>query len=257
MDVSVDQNSPADFFVVGAQKAGTTALRAYLDRHPNIGLYESPEAHYFDDERHFAASVVTHDAYHARFPRKRPDLIRGEVTPVYLYWRDAPRRIWAYNSNARLIALLRNPIERAFSHWTMERSWRNDPLSFYDALTAERHRCRETLPYQHIHYSYMDRGFYSEQLRRLWSYFPREHVLVLKSDDLRREPRKTLMSVAHFLGVDPEVYANASPEDHHVGVYEAPIDPRALELLRETFQFEIRQLELMLGWDLAEWLAPG
>jgi len=251
---ATQSRSPIDFIAVGAQKAGTRALRNYLSCHPDIGLHEAQEAHYFDDERHFGAPAATHDAYEARFPTPRSDLVRGEVTPVYMYWRNAMQRIWTYNPHVRLIVLLRNPIERAFSHWNMERSWQNEPLAFYDALLAERARCRECLPVQNIHYSYVDRGFYSEQLRRIWSFFPEPQVHVMRSDHLRRDPQTTLMSMGRFLGIDTSPFAAVNPAVRHVGLYAEPMDSRALGFLRKMFEFEIRELERMLSWDLSEWL---
>ena len=88
----------------------------------------------------------------------------------------------------RLIVILRNPIERAYSHWAMEHRRGNDPLPFALALEQEEARCREALPLQHRVFSYVDRGFYSAQLRRLWRFFGREQVLVLRQEELRLRP---------------------------------------------------------------------
>ncbi|MGB7755383.1 MAG: hypothetical protein WBL23_04905, partial [Salinisphaera sp.] len=102
---------------------------------------------------------------------QRRKIVFGEATPIYMYWHDAPRRMWEYNPNMKLIVVLRNPIDRAFSHWNMEKSRNAESLSFWDAIQNEEPRCKEALPYQHRTYSYVDRGFYLEQLRRLWRYF--------------------------------------------------------------------------------------
>ncbi len=108
-----------DFLVVGAQKAGTNAMRHYLSLHPSIGLPSVPEAHYFDSDQLFT-SHAAHEEYHRYFPPARETMLRGEVTPIYMYWRPSMQRIWEYNPDIRLIALLRNPVERAYSHWNME-----------------------------------------------------------------------------------------------------------------------------------------
>jgi hypothetical protein len=116
--------------------------------------------------------------------------------------------MWEYNPDLKLIVILRNPITRAYSHWNMQRSRNVEPLPFWEAIQKERDRCREALPYQHRLYSYVDRGFYSEQLRRLWTYFPKEQVLVLRTEDLRNSPLEFLEEVCGFLGIDPPL---ASP----------------------------------------------
>ncbi|MEQ9022615.1 MAG: sulfotransferase domain-containing protein, partial [Pseudomonadales bacterium] len=128
-------------------------------------------------------------------------MIFGETTPVYMYWKESPKRIYEYNPEMKIIIILRNPIDRAYSNWNMERSRNNDNLSFDDAVDAEKDRCRETLPYQHRYFSYIDRGHYLEQLQRIWSYFPKERVLILKSEDLKKNPIGPLNQASDFLGV--------------------------------------------------------
>ena len=96
----------------------------------------------------------------------------------------------------RLIVILRNPIERAYSHWAMEHQRGDDPLPFALALEQEEARCREALPFQHRVFSYVDRGFYSAQLRRLWRFFGREQVLVLTQEELRLSPRPAWKDLA-------------------------------------------------------------
>jgi len=91
-----------------------------------------------------------------------------------MYWQNAPKRIWQYNPEMKIIIILRNPIERAFSHWNMERSRNAEHLSFWDAINTEKLRCQETLPLQNRVYSYIDRGFYIKQLENIWRYFPKK-----------------------------------------------------------------------------------
>jgi hypothetical protein len=177
---------------------------------------------------------------------------RGEVTPIYMYWRPCMQRIWEYNPDIRLIALLRNPIERAYSHWNMERIRGAESLPFLAALRAERVRLSEARPLQHRVYSYMDRGFYTEQIRRMWSYFDEAQTLFVRSDLLASDPRMQLRRVCEFLEID-DVNENVEPARVFEGTYNAPIDPEALELLNDAFEGELKSLEQMLSWDLTSW----
>ena len=94
------------------------------------------------------------------------------------------QRIHDYNPSIKLIILLRNPIDRAFSHWNMQRDRKLDSLDFLDAVKQEENRAREVYPLQLRKYSYVERGFYSEQMERTFRFFPRDRVLVIKFDDL-------------------------------------------------------------------------
>jgi hypothetical protein len=241
-----------DFIVCGAQKAGTTALDAYLRAHPEIGMANWKEVHFFDFEKNFASGKADYSQYHAVFSPLPSNKLIGEATPIYMYWHEAPKRIWQYNPDMKLIAILRNPIDRAYSHWNMEYDRKTDSLPFREALQSEARRCREALPYQHRVYSYVDRGFYTEQLRRLWTYFPKEQVLVLKNEELRDSPNETLKKVTDFLGVAP--LNNIEHIEVHSRQYSSGMADQEKEYLRSVFEFEIRNLERLLGWDCRSWL---
>jgi hypothetical protein len=243
------------FLGVGAQKAGTSALDAYLRMHPAVCMANVKEVHLFDDERTFFQRALSgYEAYHRQFAPTPATVLYGEITPAYMYWDAAPRRIWEYNPRMKLIAVLRNPITRAFSQWNMERDRGIDPLPFWDALQAERERCRTTLPYQNRQFSYVDRGYYAGQLRRLWSYFPVENVLVLRHDDLRDRPSETMDRVFDFLGVAR--LPPLPPKVAHLRPYTTSMAQREWQFLRDAFEFEIRALERLLQWDCGDWLRP-
>ena len=113
--------SLVNFVVVGVQKAGTTALFDYLQDDPAYGLPDVKEVHFFDDET-IDWSAPDYGPYHARFDWSDPTLIRGEATPIYIYWPRSLERLAAYNPAAKIILMLRDPVERAWSHWRMETS---------------------------------------------------------------------------------------------------------------------------------------
>jgi hypothetical protein len=241
-----------DFIISGTQKGGTSALDVYLRGQPKICMAEQKEVHFFDNEDAFCNGTPDYFQYHSVVKPNSSCRIFGEATPIYMYWREAPRRMWQYNANLKLIVLLRNPIERAYSHWNMKRSLGAEALSFWEAIQREPERCREALPYQHRVYSYVDRGFYLEQLRRLWSFFPKEQVLVLKSEALKCQPVQTLQRVCEFLNVDS--LNGIEPLDIHSRPYKSPMGAKELQYLRSVFELEIRRLERVLGWDCSSWL---
>ena len=239
------------FLVCGAQKSGTTALAAYLRQHPGIHLPETKELHFFDDETQ-AWPEPNLNALHRHFQAVDADKVWGEATPISLYWDSAAERIWRYNSAMRLIVILRNPIERAYSHWAMEHGRGDDPLPFALALEQEEARCREALPFQHRVFSYIDRGFYSSQLRRLWRFFGREQVLVLRQEQLRLSPQSCLERIWQHLNIPPG--PPIAPLERHNGDYDTAMTPACRERLRQIFWQEIGQLEHLLGWDCSDWL---
>jgi hypothetical protein len=240
------------FVIAGTQKGGTSALDRYMRAHPEICMANRKEVHFFDCAKHFQSRPVNYRNYHLAFSPKAGHRLLGESTPIYMYWYDAPRRIWQYNPNIKAIFLLRNPIERAFSHWNMERARGLESLPFWDAIQSENLRCREALPYQHRIFSYVDRGFYSEQLRRFWTYIPKDQTLVLKTDDLKEKPTETFKRVCCFLGIELPRYVKT--QTTHALPYRCSMSAEERGYLRQVFEHEIRNLERILSWDCADWL---
>lgn len=248
------------FLICGTQKGGTTALDGLLRQHPRVVMFERPgsasiggrkEAHFFDDDAHFDGAP-DYGLYHAMFGNLSPGQIAGESTPIYMYWQDAPRRIWQYNPNLKIILLLRNPVNRAFSHWNMERLRGNENLPFLEAVQNETERCRVALPKQHRIRSYVDRGFYAEQIRRMLRLFPRDRILILKSEDFFEEPVRTASEVFKFLEVEKFTLHGAFPM--HQGSYDAPLPESASDFLHKTYYHSIKDLEGLIGWELNDWL---
>ncbi len=243
-----------DFVVGGTMKGGTTALSAFLDRHPEIRMASGKEAHFFDTDDHFRPGVrPEYDIYHRQFAPGPATRLLGDATPIYLYWEPVPARVAAYNPRMKWVLLLRQPAERAYSHWNMLRQNGAELLAFADAIAREQER-RPTGPGQCRVFSYLDRGFYARQLRRLFAVVPRRQVLVLRSEELRRDHYATLRRVFEFLSVDPGV--RVEPAVIHGRTYEAPLPADLERALMAHFADDIRDLEKLLGWDLSDWLAP-
>lgn len=208
-----------DFVVIGAQKAGTTALYAYLRWHPAALGPSWKEVSFFD--RHYRRGEAW---YRGQFPNKlrvelatrrsRTEALVGEASPSYLFHPLAPARIRALVPQVRLIAVLRDPVERAFSHYNHEVALGREPLSFEQALDAEESRMQGELArmladpayFSHAwwNYTYAARGRYAEQLERWLAVFPREQLLVLTTEELAAQPAETYRRTLEFLGLPPQ-----------------------------------------------------
>ncbi|MEY2556253.1 MAG: hypothetical protein QOF93_1397 [Verrucomicrobiota bacterium] len=205
------------------------------------------ELHFFDRE----PDDIDYKKYHANFKPKPEHRAIGEASPIYMYWETAPYRIWKYNPKMKWILALRNPVERAYSAWNMETKRGKEKLSFAEAIEKEPERCREALPLQHRVYSYIDRGFYAHQVRRLFNIFGNDNCLVLLNEELRNDHKKTLHRVFKFLGVDRSfVPPEASVFEQE---YSDKIDNDLRSRLIDIFQFDIKELEQLLKRDLASW----
>src|SRR6266404_4434694 len=237
-----------DFVIGGTQKGGTSALDSFLRQHPEICMPETrKELHFFDRE----TDDKDYNEYHANFKPKPEHRVIGEASPIYMYWETAPYRIWKYNPKMKWILALRNPVARALSAWNMETKRGKERLPFAEAIEKEPERCREALPLQHRVYSYVDRGFYAHQVRRLFNIFGKENVLALLSEELRNEHQKTLGRVFEFLGVDSSfVPPEASVFEQE---YSDKIGDQLRSRLIETFYSDMKELEQLLGRDLSSW----
>lgn len=246
------------FLVVGAQKAGTTALHEFLAAHPEIGMPEIKEPHWFDDDANFGPGA-SERTYHARFPTRPGIRIFGEATPAYCHVPAAAARIQRYAPGMKLVMLVRDPIERAFSHYRMVRDvFRAEPLPFEAAVAAERGRLAlaggdtsRGSPFRR--HAYVARGRYAEQLARLRRSFPAEQILLLRTEELQQHHDRTLRTLHEFLGVSPEpipparvVYSQGAE----------PLPPGTRARLLPWFEDDIVELERMTGWDLSAWRQP-
>jgi hypothetical protein len=242
-----------DFLILGAQKAGTTALYAYLRHHPEITGPSWKEVSFFD--RHYARGEAW---YRGNFPNKlRVHGLVGEASPSYVFHPLGPERVRGLVPEAKLIALVRNPVDRAFSHYQHEVALGREELSFEDALAAEDERLRgeeermrsDPAYFSHAwwNYTYRARGRYAAQLERWLKVFPQEQLLVLPSEDLGGDPDGTYARVLEFLGAPP----------HHLDAYPRvferryePMRPETRSRLAEEFAEPNERLYALLGRNL-------
>lgn len=219
------------FVVGGVQKAGTSALARYLSRHPAILLPRDKEAHVFDapdfDERWTAAEIDARYAQHVAAAGEADARICGDATPIYVLHPALIARIQRYNPAMRWIILLRDPVERAVSHYFMERERGHEQLPLLKAMLLERWRLRAhwldfSMASPLRRHSYRARGDYARQLDVLFAHFPHEQVLLLRSNALLNDPAGVLSQVHRFLGIDEFAMPEANLERVFVGDYAAP-----------------------------------
>ncbi len=239
------------FLVIGAQKAGTTALDHQLRLHPDIGMADVKEVHYFDDENIFAREPLDRSAYEAHFPGSRRS--HGETTPIYLWWKPACERIHRYNADMKLIAVLRDPVDRAFSQWNMEFNRGDEVRDFRSAIEAEQKQRSADPDQQHRVFSYLSRGFYAEQIERFHRTFDPRQLLCIKYEDLRRDPQTQVHRISDHLGIDRQPSPDIVPILNQ-GVYSAPLDKAQRRALIDVFAEDISRVGALLDMDVRDWL---
>lgn len=246
---------PPDFLIIGVQKGGTTSLYNYLIQHPQILPASQKEVHYFD---------LNYDKgpewYLQQFPPRHLDQLAGEASPYYIFHPHVPQRVYQFSPQIKLILLLRNPIDRAISHYYYYIKIRYETLPLEEAIAAEPQRLQGELEklladetyysYNHQHHSYLTRGHYADQLQTWLQYFPQEQLLILKSEDLYHNPAGTFNRVLTFLNLPPhplKTYAK-----HNAGDY-PPINPTTYQHLKDYFRPHNGRLTDLLGrefnWD--------
>jgi Sulfotransferase domain len=245
-----------DFFIVGVQKGGTTALDSFLRRHPQIQMAKVKEVHFFDDES-ADWSEPDYSRLHDNFDWTSTGvLVRGEATPIYSYWPGAMQRLRRYNPSAKLLMSLRHPTFRAFSHWRMEKTRKNENLAFRHAIGATgRRRVREAQNGVHRIFSYIERGYYAPQIESILRIFPKEQILFFRTDHLWSNVQSTIDSIQSFLDVDlklggPRRYI--VPE--HTFDASHNMDSNVRAQLDALFADDICRTSALTGLNLTDWL---
>lgn len=250
------------FLVIGAQKAGTTSLHAYLARHPDVLTATKKEVEYFT--RHYGQGEAW---YLAHFPLAARVVVRrlvrcatsvvGEASATYLFHPLAHRWVHAFNPAMKLIVVLRDPVDRAYSHYQMEFRWGRELLPFDEALLREERELGTELARiaadplttspSLLTCSYVARGRYLEQIERWLEVFPREQLFVVTSEELLSDPAGVVARIAAFLGI--REWRDDSYPLRGVREY-VPIDPATRARLAETFAADNRRLAEFLGREL-------
>lgn len=251
--------SGPDFLIAGVQKGGTSSLFAYLAQHPGVLPPIRKEIKYFDIFYFLGESW-----YRAHFPLqnrlRQHGKITGEGTPNYLFHPTALQRAARSFPQARIILLLRNPVDRAFSHYHNQKRVGHDLLSFEEAVAAEESRLTgesEKISADsrysqgnYINFSYLASGRYIEQIPRVFSWFPAKNILILKSEDFYQNTSQVFLQTLEFLDLpawEPPAYAVVKE-----GKY-APMDTNTRRRLQAYFRPYNQALNDYLkrdfGWD--------
>jgi hypothetical protein len=234
-----------NFLILGAPKAGTTALYAYLSQHPQVYMSPHKEPNFFAFEGnppHYTgpgdssginrSSVTRLDAYRALFAGANGEVAVGEASPLYLQFPDAAHRIHHHVPDVKLIAILRNPVERAYSDFLYRRKNGNEPSD--DPLVAfqseDERLARGWSPY----FGYLQKGRYADHLERYFSLFARYQISVFLFEDLRNELDATLRRTFEFLGVDDAFRPDTSLRYSTSGVPRNAAVQRALNAAKKS-----------------------
>lgn len=287
------------FVVIGAMRSGTTSLYAHFREHPEVFVSAEKETDYFSlgDLRDGEPPVerprraTTLSAYQGLFRGSEGAKARGEASPSYLFHgARTALRMRAIVPDAKLICVLRDPIDRAYSHYGLNRKFGLEPLADFErAVAAEREPTRAGM----LRFAYLGASRYLDGLRAFASRFPPEQMRVLRFEQLRRDPAETMRQLYEFVGVDPGFVPDVTVRHNRSGEHRLPLLRQALRrvprlrravlrrlsprlgsriadvvlqpqsplaaglrrrLLAE-FDDELHGLELLLGWDLSAWRA--
>jgi hypothetical protein len=245
-----------DFFIVGAAKCGTTALEAYLRRHPDVYMSPLKEPHYFGSDLPFADRAPFSEAeYLAHFAGARDERRIGEKSVWYLYSKRAAAEIKEFSPSARIIVMLRNPVDQMYSLYWDRRFQGSEPImDFEAALQAEPSRRRGLgLPRRGMRENVLYRAIasYPDQLARYFDAFGREHVHVIVLDDLKRDARAVYATTLEFLDVNPVTDALLRPTN----VGRQVRSSRVARVLHTPPWFVVRLGRAILSRPARVWLA--
>jgi len=199
-----------DFAIIGAARCGTTSLHAYLRQHPDVFMSPEKETDFFSlgdlppEEVPALASAyrARTRAEYERFFREAGDARAvGEASPTYLFYPRSAERMQQAIPDAKVICILRDPVERAYSHFALARKMGFEKVEDFEAAVAlEDERWRHD---RSMRFTYARASFYHDGLREFWRRFPREQILILLFQDFAADPLATMRRVHEFLGVDP------------------------------------------------------
>ncbi|WP_181833169.1 sulfotransferase family protein [Bacillus taeanensis] len=284
-----------NFYIVGAAKCGTTSLYYYLNSHPNVYMSTMKEPHFFaqvnptKEQRHIVPVVSNEVDYLKLFEGCEDGMLKGEASPSYLWSEKAPLNIYEKAPDGKIIILLRDPIERAYSHYLMDFRQGVQTKSFYEALKEDYSKKEKGWGVSHL---YVELGLYYEQVKRYLETFGDDQIKVLLFEDLKSNRESLMEEICGFLDVDFNLLAfekdkvylryaaprnklaqkvmgnpmirNAAkfvPQAFRTGIKDKVLfkrtekpkmDENSKNFLKEVYETDLQQLESLLNKDLSK-----
>jgi hypothetical protein len=274
-----------NFLCIGVQKAGTTLLYEILKQHPQIFLPQIKEVHFFNIDDNFSKGIGW---YKQHFSGSENYALVGDITPAYIFFDYVPERIkTTLGTEIKLLIILRNPIDRAYSHYWMSFKRGYDKLPFEKAVAMEHARIRKGY-FEKSHFSYISRGFYSEQFKRYLPLFPLKKMKVVIFEEFVKDIETYTKEILDFLGctsafefknnnkihrgdLNMRQYIRAirtnryySFSDNFLKILKfilskekrtdyPPLKRRTRSFLLELYKDDINELEILLNKDLSFW----
>lgn len=266
--ITHSRHASPDFMVIGVAKCGTTSLFQYLAQHPQLLPPKNKEVKYFGMQH----QKYGLDWYLRQFPlkkHKKKGKLVFEATPTYIYLKQAAKTISFLYPRMKSIVILRDPVKRAFSHWTWLQPHSVNPerhvidrRSFEDAVAQELNN-KNAISKAH---RYLDRGKYAKQLKQWYKYFDEQQILILDFEDLKCNIKRTMATVTKFLEVDniyqdfkltdealPGVLEQKDLNNHHKikkynsSLYKGSMNKETEAMLREYFEPFDAELQELTG----------
>lgn len=244
-----------NFVCVGAQKAGTSSLHDILKQHSDICLAANKETHFFDEDENYAKGLDWYyDTFYSHYSGEK---ICGECTPEYMFFEEVPERIFkAFGADIKIVFILRNPVDRAYSHYMMSKKRRYETMPFEEAIEVENKRI--TKDYFHkSHYSYLSRGYYSDQIKRYLEYFPKENMFFIRfEEDFVKNRKATIDELCSFLGVpvedlDVDIRTNVGKVPRYKWIPKFIYKPDAMKKVISFLPSGIKNKIVRRGYDFA------
>jgi len=235
-----------DFIIIGVQKGGTSSFYYYLIDHPNIFPALRKESHFFDRYlgrrfyRSYFPTIFT-KFYIENICKKK--FVTGEATPDYIFFPYCAKNIFKTNPNVKIILLLRNPVDRAFSHYQMKVRRGQEAMSFHDGIKSEEKRLKrdDSMTDEEYYnkfnfggYSYLSRSRYVEQIKIWMEFFKNEQFLIIKTEDFEKNEQEILNKVYKFLELP--IYTNRKLERKNVGHHSQKMEEGIRKELNEYFK---------------------
>lgn len=250
-----------DFLIVGAQKAGTTSLHRYLSLHPNIRGTTQKEIHYFDKWKRLEKDDYWYEMHFKSLNYAKK--MYFETTPCYAYHHFVPKLLFDYKPTLKIIFVLREPIDRAYSAWKMSKEWcetgklkgkmlhgSNKILPFRDCLDLEIESIENNIVVEtniDAEPTFIRRGLYATQIERYLKYFRQDQMLILGFSDLIENPFATLDRICEFLGAPQFDFSKVILNARNVRNDRSSIENQDYEFLSKIFKKENERLWNLLG----------